>query len=59
MNELSIEIFMFLVSNGDGVGIGGEGVGDLAVAALGLPPHAAMRKPAAIAARRDLSILKL
>jgi hypothetical protein len=50
---------MFLVSNGDGVGIGGEGVGDVAVAVLGLPPQPATRKPTAIAAKRDLSILKL
>ena len=58
MNELSIEIFMFLVSSGDGVGIG-EGVGEVAVAVLGLPPHATTRKPTAITARRDLSILKV
>jgi hypothetical protein len=50
---------MFFVSSGDGVGSGGEGVGEVAVAVLGLPPHATRRKPTAIAARRDLSILKL
>jgi len=59
MKELSIEIFMSLVSSGDGVGIGGDGVGDVAVAVLGLPPHATTRKPNAIAASRDLSIFKV
>jgi len=48
---------MFLVLVGDGVGIGGDGVGTVAVP--GLLPHAITRRPAAIAARNDLSILKV
>jgi hypothetical protein len=52
-------IFMFLVLAGDGVG-SGDGVGDGAVAVvLGLLPHATTRRPAAIAASKDLSILKV
>jgi len=47
---------MFFVSVGAGVG-SGEGVGTTAV--LGLPPHAATRKPTAIAVRKDLLILKV
>ena len=57
MKVLSIEIFMFLVSVAAGVG-SGDGVGDVALA-LGLPPHATTSRPAAMAARNDLSILKV
>jgi hypothetical protein len=56
-NELSTDIFIFLVSVGDGVG-SGDGVGVGTVAVPGLLPHATKRKPMAIAARNDLSILK-
>jgi hypothetical protein len=51
------------VSAGDGVGsddgVGVETVGVEAVAVLGLLPHATTRRPAAIAATKDLSILKV
>jgi hypothetical protein len=49
---------MFLVSVGAGVGIGGDGVGTLAVPELP-PPHATRRKPAAIAAKNDLEVLMI
>jgi hypothetical protein len=53
---------MFAVSVGDGIGDGdgsGDGDGEVTVAVLGLLPHATTRKPTAIAARNDLSILKV
>jgi len=64
MKVLAIEIFMFVVSVGDGIGDGdgsgdGDGDGEVTVAVLGLLPHATTRKPTAIAARNDLSILKV
>jgi hypothetical protein len=49
---------MFLVSVTEGVG-SGDKVGVGAVAVLGLPPHATTRRPTAIAAGNDLSILKV
>jgi hypothetical protein len=58
MKVLAIKIFMFFVSVVDGVG-SGDGVGDATVAVPGLLPHATTRKPTAIAARTDLSILKV
>src|SRR5487761_165930 len=54
-NVLAIEICMLLVSVGDGDGSGGEGVG---TTAAGLLPQATTRRPTAIAATMDLSILK-
>jgi len=58
MNVLSIAIFMFLVSVGDGVG-SGDRVGVGAVAVLGLPPQATTRRATASAVSSDLSILKV
>jgi hypothetical protein len=46
---------MFFVSVADGLG-SGDGV---TAAVLGLLPHATTRMPTAIAARKDLSILKV
>jgi hypothetical protein len=57
MKVLAIKIFMFVVSTEDGVG-SDDGVGVGTVAVPGLLPHATTRKPTAIAARTDLSILK-
>jgi hypothetical protein len=52
MKVLSIEIFMFAVSVGDGITVG-------AGPAVLPPPHASISRPTIVAARKDLGVLKV